>query len=212
MGTASAIRGNVSTGRRISSAWSAAGALSRWWAAVLAAVACGVVVDAVRHPGNPALHPVGAAALIAVVVLAGAAAIVDLHEHRIPNRLLSWSAGAVVAAAVWFAATDGFGAQSRHHLAAIAAGALAAGVPMMVVRLQRGLGMGDVKLAFVLGGAAGLVHPLLGVATVFGAALGAGLYGLFRHRTRLALGPWLWGAWVVSLTAALAHAALAGSA
>jgi prepilin signal peptidase PulO-like enzyme (type II secretory pathway) len=118
----------------------------------------------------------------------------------------------VVAAAAWFAATDGFGAQSRHHLAAIAAGALAAGVPMMVVRLQRGLGMGDVKLAFVLGGAAGLVHPLLGVATVFGAALGAGLCGVFRHRTRLALGPWLWGAWVVSLTAALAHAALAGSA
>jgi hypothetical protein len=72
--------------------------------------------------------------------------------------------------------------------------------------------MGDVKLAFVLGGAAGLVHPLLGVATVFGAALGAGLCGVFRHRTRLALGPWLWGAWVVSLTAALAHAALAGSA
>jgi leader peptidase (prepilin peptidase)/N-methyltransferase len=179
---------------------------------VLAAAACGVVVDAVRRAGNPALHPVSAAALIAVVVLTGAAAIVDLHEHRIPNRLLSWSAGAVVAAAVWFAATDGFGAQSRHQLAAIAAGALAAGVPMMVVRLQRGLGMGDVKLAFVLGGAAGLVHPLLGVATVFGAALGAGLYGLFRHRTRLALGPWLWGAWVVSLTAALAHAALAGSA
>jgi leader peptidase (prepilin peptidase)/N-methyltransferase len=179
---------------------------------VLAAAACGVVVDAVRHVDDAALHPVSAAALIAVVVLTGAAAIVDLHEHRIPNRLLSWSAGAVVAAAVWFAATDGFGAQSRHHLAAIAAGALAAGVPMMVVRLQRGLGMGDVKLAFVLGGAAGLVHPLLGVATVFGAALGAGLYGLFRHRTRLALGPWLWGAWVVSLTAALAHVALTGSA
>ena len=127
MGTASAIRGHVSTGRRISSAWSAAGTLSRWWAAVLAAVACGVVVDAVRRAGNPALHPAGAAALIAVVVLTGAAAIVDLHEHRIPNRLLSWSAGAVVAAAAWFAATDGFGAQSRHHLAAIAAGALAAG-------------------------------------------------------------------------------------
>jgi hypothetical protein len=77
MGTASAIRGHVSTGRRISSAWSAAGALSRWWAAVLAAIACGVVVDAVRDPGSPALHPAGAAALIAVVV-----ASITLSEWR----------------------------------------------------------------------------------------------------------------------------------
>jgi leader peptidase (prepilin peptidase)/N-methyltransferase len=210
MGTASAIRGHVSTGRRISSAWSAAGTLSRWWAAVLAAVACGAAIDAGRHLDDPTLHPVGAAALIAVVVLTGSAAIVDLHEHRIPNRLLSWSAGAVVAAAVWVAATDGFGARGRHRLAAVAAGALAAGVPMMVVRLQRGLGMGDVKLAVVLGGAAGLVHPLLAAATVFGASLSAGLYGVLRHRTRLALGPWLWGAWAFSITAALTHLALGG--
>jgi prepilin signal peptidase PulO-like enzyme (type II secretory pathway) len=81
---------------------------------------------------------------------------------------------------------------------------------MMVVRLQRGLGMGDVKLAVVLGGAAGLVHPLLAAATVFGAALGAGLYGVLRQRTRLALGPWLWGAWALSLTVALAPVALGG--
>jgi leader peptidase (prepilin peptidase)/N-methyltransferase len=175
---------------------------------VLAAVACGAVVDAGRHVDDPALLPVSAAALIAVIVLTGAAAIVDLHEHRIPNRLLSWSAGAVLAAAAWLAATDGFGAQSRHRLTAIAAGALAAGVPMMVVRLQRGLGMGDVKLSVVLGGATGLVHPLLAAATVFGAALGAGLYGVLRQRTRLALGPWLWGAWTLSLTAALTHVAL----
>lgn len=210
MGTASAIRGNVSTGRRISSAWSAAGSLSRWWAAVLAAVACGAVVDAGRRVDDAALHPAGAAALITVIVLTGAAAIVDLHEHRIPNRLLAWSASAVVAATVWLAAADGFSGRGRHRLAAVAAGALAAGVPMMVVRLQRGLGMGDVKLAVVLGGAAGLVHPLLAAATVFGAALGAGLYGVLRQRTRLALGPWLWGAWALSLTVALAHVALGG--
>lgn len=208
MGTASAIRGHVSTGRRISSAWSATGPLSRWWAALVAAIACGTVVDAAQRPDEIALAVASAAALIIAIALTGAAAIVDLHEHRIPNRLLLWSASAVVAASAWLVATDGFGVHGYRRLAAVAASSLAAGVPMLVVRLQRGLGMGDVKLAFVLGAAGGLVHPALGAVTVFGASLSAGLYGVIRRRTRLALGPWLWAAWVVPLTAVLARIAL----
>ena len=91
---------------------------------------------------------------------------------------------------------------------AVAAGLLGAAVPMIVVRLHRGIGMGDVKLAGVLGAAGGLVHPSLGVALVFVAALASGLYGALRGIRRLALGPWLWTAWSAVTTAALVHLVL----
>ena len=87
-------------------------------------------------------------------------------------------------------------------------GMLGAAVPMLVVRLQRGagvggLGMGDVKLAAVLGAAGGLVDARVGLATVFLAALAASTFAALTHRRRMALGPWLFMAWLVTLVVAV---------
>ena len=75
---------------------------------------------------------------------------------------------------------------------------------MLIVRLQRspgmgGLGMGDVKLAAVLGAAGGLVDARVGLATVFLAALAASTFAALTHRRWMALGPWLFVAWLVTL-------------
>ena len=199
MTNASAFRGGVSTGRRVSTAWTAVDTLARWWMVLVGALVAGAVIDTVgRHPAV-GFDTRSGAALLAVAVLTGAAAMVDLHEHRIPNRLLMWSSFAVVVALI------GAGA---HAVLAAAAGLLGAAVPMLVVRLHRGIGMGDVKLAGVLGAAGGLVHPSLGLALVFVAALTSGLYGTVRRTARLALGPWLWTAWSTVTTIALVHLVL----
>ncbi len=201
MTNASAFRGGVSTGRRVSTAWSAVDALARWWMVLVGALVAGAVIDTVHRRPDDAFDPRSAAAVLVVLSLTGAAAMVDLHEHRIPNRLLGWSAVAVAVALI--------GADIDTNLA-VGAGLLGAAAPMLAVRLHRGIGMGDVKLAAVLGAAGGLVHPSLGVALVFVAALGSGLYGVVRHRNRLALGPWLWTAWATVTAMTLFHRSLTG--
>ncbi len=199
MTNASAFRGDVSTGRRVTTAWSAVDALARWWMVLVGALVAGAVIDTVEHHPAVGFEMRSAVAVLAVAALTGAAAMVDLHEHRIPNRLLGWSSFIVGVALIG----SDIGA-----VLAVAAGLLGAAVPMIVVRLHRGIGMGDVKLAGVLGAAGGLVHPSLGVALVFVAALASGLYGALRGIRRLALGPWLWTAWSAVTTAALVHLVL----
>lgn len=201
MTNATAFRGTVSTGRRVTTAWSAVEAPARWWTVAVGALVAGAVIDATQRGRIAGIGPREAAAVVAVAVFTGAAALVDLHEYRIPNRLLGWSAAAVTVALI--------GADGRSLLGA-AAGMLGAAVPMLAVRLQRGIGMGDVKLAAVLGAAGGLVHPSLGLALVFVAALGSGLYGTVRHRPKLALGPWLWTAWSAVTVAALFRLVMLG--
>lgn len=124
-------------------------------------------------------------ALAAVTVLLGVAAVVDATTERIPNRLLEWSAGSTLAAAT----VGGFGS-----LTAVLVGGLLAGVPMLIVLLSRGVGMGDVKMAGVVGGAGGLVHPFVGLVSVMVAALTVAAVGAITRRRRWALGPWLWTA------------------
>ncbi len=75
-------------------------------------------------------------------------------------------------------------------------------MPLLIVLLTRGIGMGDVKMAAVVGGVAGIVHPLAAAGAVFAMALGSGFYGIVTRRSRVALGPWLWGGLVVSTSVA----------
>lgn len=142
--------------------------------------------------------PATAAALGIVLTLCGAAALVDLHECRLPNRLLGGALAAVAAAGLAAAVTGHPG-----RLGAVAAGVLLGGAPLLAIRISRGLGLGDVKFAAVLGAAGGLVHPLVAVATTVVGALTSGAAGVLLHRRRLALGPWWWAAWVVATVAAL---------
>ena len=69
---------------------------------------------------------------------------------------------------------------------------------MLAVLLVRGIGIGDVKFAAVLGAAAALVHPLAALATVFLAALGSSSSAAARRLRRLPLGPWLWTGFAIS--------------
>jgi leader peptidase (prepilin peptidase)/N-methyltransferase len=143
--------------------------------------------------------------------LLAAAALVDTCEHKLPNRLMS---GALFVALV--------GAALPRHgpvLAAAVVGAVSAGGLMLLVRLARGVGMGDVKMAAVVGasvaGAAGamaatgsgrptelwsaaLLAPPLAIAL---AAFAAAAWGLLTRRQRLPLGPALWLGWLLTLSA-----------
>jgi len=131
--------------------------------------------------------------ILAVGLLLGFAANVDLVQHRIPNELLSWSAIVVLAVTAL---------SGGDVLDDVALGTSLAFIPIAVVLLTRGVGMGDVKMAAVLGAAGGLIHPLVGLATVFLMALSTGVVGLTTRCRRLALGPWLWGAFIVASSAA----------
>lgn len=133
-----------------------------------------------------------AAALGAVLTLCGAAALVDLHEQRLPNPLLT-AALAVTAAA---ALVDAIGDGGPGRLGAVLIGLVAGGAPLLVVHLRRGIGMGDVKFAAVLGAAGGLVGPWVAPLTVLVGALLSATVGVITRRDRLALGPWWWASWV----------------
>ena len=138
-------------------------------------------------------------ALFVSAVLLGIAARHDRRTHRIPNRLL------VAAAAV---CAVGATAAGPAQLRDVAWGTLVAGAPMLVVRLTRGIGMGDVKMAAVVGAAGGLVHPLVGPVAVMVMAGTVAAVGAVTGRQRWALGPFLWLAFVG--TAALAVARFTG--
>lgn len=127
--------------------------------------------------------------LVAVGVVAAAAAVVDVHEHRLPNRLLGLSAVLVLAAA----SLDGSGT-----LVAVAVSTLMAALPLWLVRYGKGVGIGDVKFAAVLGAAGGLIHPFAGLVVVWCAALASGVFAYCTRRHRLALGPWLWAGFVAA--------------
>jgi hypothetical protein len=185
----------VFVGDRVIAAWRATATTP---ARSCAALAIFAAASSALSVGASRCAPATAVALGLTLTLGGAAALVDLHEHRLPNRLLAGAlAGIGVAALV--ATLDGAGG----GLGAAGAGLLLGGLPLLVVRIRRGLGMGDVKLGAVLGAAGGLVHPFVAAAATFLAALAAGGVGALLHRRRLALGPWWWSAWVVATVIAL---------
>lgn len=117
-----------------------------------------------------------------VAIVAVSAAVFDWRERRVPNQLTG--AGMLITIAVALALVI------RRELSALAIvlGLLFMSVPLFVSHLvtrSRTPGLGDVKLAAVLGASAGAVHPVVAyaallVALVFGAVFGV----LYRHRTK----------------------------
>lgn len=168
---------------RVRRAWAAADPRSRrlCCAACLAAAALATAV------------PAAVAVRVGVAVtgqLLAAASLVDVHERKLPNRLLGAAllvatagaavAGAAVVAGMWF-------------------GLLAAGVPMLLVRLARGIGMGDVKAAAVVGASTGSVSPVAAPVAIAVAAFVGAAYGMVAGRRHVAMGPALWCGWAVAL-------------
>jgi leader peptidase (prepilin peptidase)/N-methyltransferase len=98
-----------------------------------------------------------AAPYLGVVVAIVATSLTDLHQHRIPDWIMApAAAGCGLAMTV---AALGLGQPERLTWAAWGAG-LYAGV-LLAIRLVRpkGMGLGDVKLAGLLGGAIGWLQP-----------------------------------------------------
>ena len=186
-----------STAARFGQAWQALAPRRRGLVLGGVAGAVGIALAAARQV------PMASAIAIGFVgVLAAAAAVVDVHEHRIPNRLL-WVATVVVAVA---AALAGW-----RTVGDVMVGLVIGSVPLFVVRYDKGLGLGDVKFAAVLGAAGGLVHPGVGLVAVWAAALASGLFALRTDRMRLALAPWLWAGFVAACAAGLVMVQLGGS-
>jgi hypothetical protein len=174
---------------RVEQAWSALAPTRR-----RLVVLGGVAVVAVGVAAAIVLSLSLAAAIVLVGFLAGAAAVVDQHEHRLPNTLVGTAMCAVLVAAV----IDG-----GWTLVDVAVSLAMAAFPLWAVRYGKGLALGDVKFAAVLGAAAGLVHPFAGLLVAWCATLAAGVFALSTHRGRLALGPWLWAGYVAAAAAAV---------
>ena len=119
------------------------------------------------------------------------AAMVDVHELRLPNRLLAASAGSAVVGSLLSGRPGSLGACAL-------SGALC-GVAVLTVHLTRGVGMGDVKAAAVVGMGCGSVTWMLGPIALAMALVCAPTTGLLTRRSRLALGPFLAVGWVVAL-------------
>lgn len=176
----------LTTTVRVSRAWAAGTITTR--RATLAAGLTSVAVT--LHLSVPLVLSVG---LAVAGCITACAALVDLHELRLPNRLVGWALGASMAAAAL---------ASLHALLRSAAGLMVAGGLMLAVRLHRGVGMGDVKLAAAVGAGTGAVAVPLAPLAVAVAALAAGCFGLATGRRRLPLGPALWMGWAVALALA----------
>jgi leader peptidase (prepilin peptidase) / N-methyltransferase len=126
-------------------------------------------------------------ALVFVTMLA-AVTITDLERRVIPNVVLA--VGALIGAGLVSVAYPD--ALVEHGVAAAAAGG---GLLMVAVAYPRGMGMGDVKLAAVMGLYLGrAVAPALLIAFAAGALVGTGLmlrYGTAARKRAIPFGPFL---------------------
>ena len=174
---------------RMFGAWAAAHPITRraLVAACVTSMALGALV--------PLAAPAGAGIALCGAVLA-AAALVDLHEQRLPNRLL------VVALAATVVSVVVAGEPALVGRAAI--GMLLGGGLLLLVRLTRGVGMGDVKMAAVVGASTAPLAIVSAPVAIAIAAMVAAGYGLLAKRTRLPLGPALWLGWAAALAAGVA--------
>ena len=146
-----------------------------WWA-----VAFGVLL-AVRWP---------AVSVVEFGAVLGVAAAIDVLEYRLPNALLAMACIAAIS-----------GAHDVRGILGVVVGAAVAGLPMLFVRLARGVGMGDVKAAAVIGAQLGVRSFTAPAVAVAVAALLAAGAGALMHRQRLALGPCLWIGWCAAQAA-----------
>ncbi|MFM2076780.1 MAG: Type leader peptidase family, partial [Actinomycetota bacterium] len=192
MSAVSAMRVAPTTHRttdRLRAAWQGGTAVVQ--RAAVAALVTSLVVGVTATGGWPVQ---GSTAFVGMVFVG--AALVDVHEHRLPNRLLQLAAAGVLAG--WATAFDG------RLVARSLAGALVAGGALLVVHLGRGVGMGDVKMAAVVGASAGTIALVAAPIAIVVAALTASAYGALARRSSVALGPALWFGWVAAVASASA--------
>ena len=177
----------VPTGARVRRAWETVSEELR--RSTAAAVATAVLLASAVP-----LAPVMQAALAVSGGVLALAALVDVCEHRLPNRLIGAAAVAPLVGAV-------VGLEFRVLLQSFG-GALVAGGAMLVVRLARGVGMGDVKMAAAVGAGVGMLSIDRAAVAIAVAALVAAGWGAARRRNSLPLGPSLWFGWATTIALA----------
>lgn len=162
-------------------------------------------VPAIASAETAAATAAGVIELIALLWFASitiALAAIDLDTHRLPDAIVLPSYGVVAGALGIAALLLGDGESAAR--AAAGAGILFAFYLVLALISPRGMGMGDVKLAGVIGLVLGWVGwSALAVGSLAAFVLG-GLFGLglvvmrrARRTTGIPFGPWmLGGAWV----------------
>lgn len=141
-------------------------------------------------------------ALLYVAAISIALAAIDLDTHRLPDAIVLPSY--VVLAALLGTAALLTGDVEAAARAAAGAGILFGGYLLLALISPRGMGMGDVKLAGVIGlvlGFSGWAALAVGTLAAFllGGVVGIALIvaGRARRNTGIPFGPWmLGGAWV----------------
>lgn len=133
---------------------------------------------------------------LALLGIGGWLIVIDLRTHRLPNRIVLPTGGALLLLMLAEAAVTG----DPQRLFRAGVGMLLLGGFYAVLRLasREGLGGGDVKLAAVIGLLLGWHswHALVigaGSAFPLGALYAMGLMALRKaeHSTRIAFGPWM---------------------
>lgn len=157
----------------------------RWWVPVALGLSTGLVVHRIWLVPDDAVDgwapAVVLTATMLVVVLAGVClAAMDLDVHRLPDRIM-WPTMGVLAVGLLLAAAVAGDVQPL--LRALLAGTAAGGLYLLIalVSLARGslaLGLGDVKLAVVLGVALGWFGWAEAVVGIYAGFLVGGLFGL----------------------------------
>jgi leader peptidase (prepilin peptidase)/N-methyltransferase len=133
-------------------------------------------------------------AWIALALVLAPLAVIDVEHHRLPDRLIA--VGYLAAVALLGLAAVSTGAESRLARAGVAAIATAVAFGLPVLLAPASMGLGDVKLAGLLGGYLGwlgwdrLVDGIL-AGFVIGAAVALALVATRRAglRTAFAFGP-----------------------
>jgi leader peptidase (prepilin peptidase)/N-methyltransferase len=124
-------------------------------------------------------------------VLLALAALVDVRERRLPNPLLGLACAASLAP-IYLSADPAMAGR------ALLGGGLALAL-LTVVHVARGVGMGDVKMAGVIGVSVGCLAWTAALVAVACAALAGAIFGLLWRRRSVAFGPALWFGWMSAL-------------
>jgi len=171
--------------------------------AIAFVIAAAPFVGGVAMPADPRVAAAGILELIAFLYLAAISvvlAVIDLDVWRLPDRIV------LPAYAVGAALLGGAGVL-RGNATALGVAAAASGAAFLlflVLHLVGGMGLGDVKLAGVLGLFLGYLGPAqvtVGIAAGFlvGAVVGIALVVARRssRTSRIPFGPWMiLGAWI----------------
>ena len=165
-------------------------------------------VGGLAMPSDPRVAAAGALELVAFLYLAAISvvlAVIDLDVWRLPDRIVlpAYGVGAALLGGAGMLRGD------AGTLGVAAAGSGAAFLFFLLLHLAGGMGLGDVKLAGVLGlflGYLGVAELTIGIAAGFllGALVGVAMVAGRRssRKSRIPFGPWMLAGAMICVLAA----------